>query len=404
MKLDKIFIGPEPGVPGVAIYKEGDKLGAVVSNGTDMWDLAVAGAAPTGTAWSNVALRWKDPSVKKVIEGKASKQGGLELLVNGKSVGHLIYPKHVDGEPDVREQHQIMIGCHMTPNNQTPRGFAPGSYEELAVWDRQLDDSELTKLMGGYDEDLISLPADELLDAIGLVNVTELYQAEMAGKLVTSIINNKYDTVYNAKSIATISNSANSNTNKLFQLTDDLEGSSLGKTKKRLEGLIKVTHRLTDACRLPSEINQEEFDIRFETAIELDEVLNPEGQFKEAWEEIHRDNSHPGSQPLMSSFLSFFSYLTQWSTSEGWAEEDYKWEKSGFNTNFGVKVLRVGNHILQEMSLHKTLLFDHVKGYFYLPDWNEPSWDKKFENWGVRHEPSEKVYSEYILYNKHSHF
>ena len=201
------FSGPSTDIPGVAIYKERDKLGVIVSTGDQLWDLAVAGAAPTGDTWTNIALRWKPPTVtdsikyKEALKGQVGNQGfgGIELFVNGKSVGHLIEPKHFSHKIKDNKQ-QIMLGCHKTVDNHKLRGFAAGSYQEVAEWDWQLADDELSKLLGGYDEDLIALPADELLEVLVHINVTELYQAEMTSKLVTSVINNKYDTVYNNRS------------------------------------------------------------------------------------------------------------------------------------------------------------------------------------------------------------
>ncbi len=47
---------------------------------------------------------------------------------------------------------EMNIGCHRTKANPTPRLFSSGKFDELAMWKKQLNDTELYLFMGGYRE------------------------------------------------------------------------------------------------------------------------------------------------------------------------------------------------------------------------------------------------------------
>ena len=172
-----VSTGGENGTPGFAIYRKGANLGAVVSTGNLTWELEVVGSAPRKHTWTNIAVRWEKPSVTNEDEYVAAlseqqskfELGGLELFLNMESYGHVIFPEIWgctydeataqrtcdDPLPDVKEGFnppQMMLGCHRTKENQDERMHAGGKFDELAVWNRQLNDSELFLFMGGYRE------------------------------------------------------------------------------------------------------------------------------------------------------------------------------------------------------------------------------------------------------------
>ena len=47
---------------------------------------------------------------------------------------------------------EIMLGCHRTRASPTPRSFGRGGYDELAIWDRRLNDTELPYFLGGHSK------------------------------------------------------------------------------------------------------------------------------------------------------------------------------------------------------------------------------------------------------------
>ncbi len=169
------YVGGEEGTPGFSIYRKGANLGALVSTGNLTWELEVVGSAPQNNTWSNLAIRWIKPTVdtpEKYVEAVKNKKteeeiGGLQLFLNTKPHGHLIFPEvHgcpydkataqyncMDPMPDIEEEFnppQMMMGCHRTKKDPTPRMFSGGRFDELAIWIRQIKDEELPLFMGGY--------------------------------------------------------------------------------------------------------------------------------------------------------------------------------------------------------------------------------------------------------------
>ena len=47
---------------------------------------------------------------------------------------------------------EVMLGCHRTQDNCTKRYFGSGIFDEVAFWDRRLNDTELPYFLGGYSK------------------------------------------------------------------------------------------------------------------------------------------------------------------------------------------------------------------------------------------------------------
>ena len=45
---------------------------------------------------------------------------------------------------------EVLLGCHKTSLNTTKRNFARGSFDELAIFNRWLNNTELPYFLGGY--------------------------------------------------------------------------------------------------------------------------------------------------------------------------------------------------------------------------------------------------------------
>ncbi len=158
--------GGEPGTPGIAVYREGGNLGGVVSTGNLTWTSEVKGSTPFKHRWINLAFRWQ-PNIEgdDLANGE---RGGLEFLINLKSYGTTVFPQvhdcdfnkdtkqwECDNPSPVKEEFvppELMLGCHRTKENQTPRNFGSGGYDELAIWNRRLSDNELPLFLGGHSK------------------------------------------------------------------------------------------------------------------------------------------------------------------------------------------------------------------------------------------------------------
>lgn len=168
--------GGEDGTPGIAIYRQGPDLGAVVSTGNLTWHLEVKGAVPAKRRWTNLAVRWEPPLVsnqeeynERLLQGfNDTQMGGLQFFINLETYGIVIFPdiygcEHRDNHyecqtemPAVKEEFdppQAMLGCHRTKADPEARMFTTGGgYDELAMWDRRLNDSDLPLFLGGYSK------------------------------------------------------------------------------------------------------------------------------------------------------------------------------------------------------------------------------------------------------------
>ena len=171
--------GDEKGHPGVAIWFQGADVGALVSTGNLTWLLNVRGQRPIFSSdsstpqWSNIAIKWKPLMysnaagfVQEKQKGKILQElGGLELLIDSQPIGYVLQPLEVgcsvqaSGQECNATQPQpsldpptVMLGCHKTAASQEPGHFLSGKFDEIAIWERALNDSDTSLLIGGYSE------------------------------------------------------------------------------------------------------------------------------------------------------------------------------------------------------------------------------------------------------------
>lgn len=153
------MIGGDVGSPGIGLYHSGSTLGAVVSNGTHLWQLDIYGAAPVQDKWTHIALRWRDNGntiSSEDIKSEAlstDKVGGLELLLDGVPIGQTVSAESIQDVTKLEkgfDPPEIAIGCHRTHSDPEPRNHGGGMFDELAIWESQIRDADLPILMGGY--------------------------------------------------------------------------------------------------------------------------------------------------------------------------------------------------------------------------------------------------------------
>ena len=166
--------GDEKGYPGVSIWFEGADLGVVVSTGNHTWSLNIRGQRPLADkSWTNIALRWLPlvyaDSKEFIVEKQAGKElielGGLEVFMDMEPIGYVLQPQEIgctvlsqtqecDTTPALKplDPMTIMMGCHQTSDDTEPRYFAGGGFDELAIWTRALNDTDLPLFFGGYSK------------------------------------------------------------------------------------------------------------------------------------------------------------------------------------------------------------------------------------------------------------
>ena len=76
------------------------------------------------------------------------------MFLNNEPIGHIEQPDE-DIEKitvDNPEHFEMLMGCHKSEDDPTKRNFSAGCFDELAIWRRWLDDSELPLFLGGHSE------------------------------------------------------------------------------------------------------------------------------------------------------------------------------------------------------------------------------------------------------------
>jgi hypothetical protein len=154
------------------VYREGGTLGVHVSTGEYNWKLEVVGGIPKRNKWSNIGVRWRplqfNNSVDfgyKVKDGESEEDfGGLTLFIDLRRVGFVIIPQEIGCQQsipgdcptttvkDALATPTVLIGCHKTEDDQTKRMFSSGVWDELAIWRRWMNDTQLAYFYGGYSE------------------------------------------------------------------------------------------------------------------------------------------------------------------------------------------------------------------------------------------------------------
>lgn len=164
----------EKAYAGMALFHQGMDLVAVVSDGTNVWELKVTGPL-VNESWSNIGVRWEpnkdDPNIP------LTESGGLELYVDAEKVGHAIFPLDKPKnrgswiEADVLApndqqsgwnglmEHKpplLMVGCHRNSDMNHFDYFNPikTAFDELTIWTRKLVQNktvdEILYFMSGY--------------------------------------------------------------------------------------------------------------------------------------------------------------------------------------------------------------------------------------------------------------
>ena len=168
--------GDEDGSPGVLIWYEGGDIGALLSTGNRTWKLLVKGQRPSRGQWAHIGIRWRklqftdvpDFIAQRKAQKPLTEMGGLEMLVDLKSVAHSLQPVEIGCKVQSEDEKckgqdnsavaktftapELMLGCHKTISNDTYREFTTGVFDEVAIWERFLNATDLDYFMGGYSK------------------------------------------------------------------------------------------------------------------------------------------------------------------------------------------------------------------------------------------------------------
>ena len=138
---------------------QGIDLCALVSTGTQAWQVCVAGQVYLST-WANIGIRW----IKSNPALPTAQIGGLELYMNMVLVGVSTLPiqNKFDGttnfvqDPACKLPGPVTCGCCYNTTTGTYGSFSGGEYDELAMWTHRLIKNgtmdEMPFLTGGYCE------------------------------------------------------------------------------------------------------------------------------------------------------------------------------------------------------------------------------------------------------------
>lgn len=175
--------GDDDGSPGVLIWFQGGDLGCLLSTGNQTWKVVVKGIRPEKGKWANIAFRWRPLQFKNTKEFMdqtvagipLEEMGGLQLFKDLQPIGHALQPQEtgcqtqnqeedckelldleIDEEAKELDPTQILFGCHKTYLNGTFRSFSSGCFDEIAIWHRWLNETDIPYFFGGYSK--ITLP------------------------------------------------------------------------------------------------------------------------------------------------------------------------------------------------------------------------------------------------------
>ena len=210
-------------VPGIALYHKGLDVTAVVSTGTDVWDLTVRGQL-LNESWANYGVVWSPPNLDETVNIPYDRRGGLQLYVNLEKVGHVVAPvANDDGTPitwtelppvtlpkldpagnpipgQIEGPSVMMFGCHyeqMEDGADVTPGFAhfhEASFDEMAIWTRALVKNksldETLFFLGGYVKELENLSPEEFADMLSKVDMSDPDQAASAGSMASTLLDN----------------------------------------------------------------------------------------------------------------------------------------------------------------------------------------------------------------------
>jgi len=338
--------GGDFGSPGFSIYRDGPIMGAILSTGDETWEVKVMGNLPKNNSWTNIAIRWEPLKFEDQESFEASmeennddisKLGGLQLLLNLDMIGHSLLPVEKNADSQCKKSEYtvqepltpttMMIGCHKTKNDDKPRGFSGGVYDEIAFWNRRIPEEEKHMLLGGWKESFDAVDTGELLNMMDSVDFSDPDQAAVALQVLSMVVGEEETTLPPFRNIFPTTTSSpiaeqeeagdeaaeneNITTKERTTSTTEEPTTTTGmddrdaKDSEDFQGLINVMIKLTTSRNLPGNLSDDDFEKRIEISKLVGDFLDPRGKNKRNWKLMNSDNDIFGGHQVRQSLEDF---------------------------------------------------------------------------------------------------
>jgi len=341
--------GGDRGSPGIAIYREGPIMGALLSTGNETWEVKVMGNLPINNTWTNIALRWEplkfsdQETYDQELEdnnGDVSKLGGLQLFLNLERVGQSLLPLELDctcpadtmactaaeatcassgpGAEDAPglSPPTMMLGCHTTrAKNGVFGDFSGGIFDEVAFWDKRIGDDEIYMFLGGYKASFDNVDASELVNMMNSVDFSDPDQAATAlqvlslvvgeGEVTTTPFSNIYPTTELPAAAENATTDKDGAEETTLSTTTTEASAKESEEAAGLRSLVGIMLRLTEQGNLPANLSTGDFLKRIAVSQLVGDFMDPLGRHAEGWAAINRDNDAAGAHAIRESLEGF---------------------------------------------------------------------------------------------------
>jgi len=353
--------GGKQGSPGISIYREGPIMGATLSTGYQTWEVKVMGNLPKNNTWTNIAIRWEplkfndEATYSQALEdsgGDVSSLGGLQLFLNLDRVAQSLLPIELDCScprdpntgghstscsadevvcPTTDTQTQdpkglspptMMLGCHETRAElglgTGKRGFAGGTFDEVAFWDRRIGDDEIHMFLGGYKASFDNVDVSELVGMMNSVDFSDPDQAATALQVLSQVVGGGEETttpfsnIFPTTTLPTLGENGTGGGGEPGEgSTEAVATTTEGSTAKEeqeaeeFKGLVNIMLRLTNSGHLPANLTKEDFEKRIEVSRLVGDFMDPKGAHAQGWQMMNRDNDEAGAHALRLNLEQF---------------------------------------------------------------------------------------------------
>lgn len=399
--------GGDVGTPGVAIFRQGSKLGALVSTGDETWSMLVEGHIPKRDTWTNIAVRWRPlnfvdaTDYKDRADAGESKEdfGGLELFINLNKVGYVMQPEEISckvvdpatcssgGVNEALDPVTLSIGCHFTQENDTLRNFASGTWDEIAVWTEWLNDTVKPYFLGGYKAALETMAVEDVMEMIDKVDMSDPEQAIAATSIVNTLV--AEEPPASAQTTSSDIEEDPSSSNETITSKPPVEAPV--DPTRRIRAMLNVVRALTEPSSLPDIIPPNVlFDIRFAIIEPVGNILSIKGKYRNDYEELHMNNSiqfgaHEAREKLET-------YLMELLRRRMMTNID-KYEEIKFTKNYAVQFTRLQECIVRARA------DPNPYSYLSLPNWETNDWTGFRKMMGKKYTPIDEIEVPSKLFN-----
>ncbi|XP_071518114.1 uncharacterized protein [Panulirus ornatus] len=284
--------GDTAGHPGMSLYQRGLWLCGVVSTGDQFWQVCSVGHILDLT-WTNVGLRWH-------------RTDGLELYVNTDKVAHKRVPESSQAKGALSPP-EVMVGCHRDSDNKVYRDFNDASFDEVASWTRQLNDTEVIFFYGGYAEEFAGDDPASFEDKVDMADTMNLDTLAVLYNGLDKITAH-HDPPHNAPpptmatTITTSQGTQSSPTATAPTSTEQTQAQEI----KGFQTILGIVSKLTEKD-LPSELTPKQCNAMLKLVGTFSNLfgVNNIGKMKA----LQREKDNPGSAKVIQQMNSWFTNL-----------------------------------------------------------------------------------------------